>query len=118
MPTAGRTGVAHAGINPEERGWSHFFKRRMSPVPFLTKIAQIYRRSLASPYVPAFSTQVNRLLSSLKLEEIVLCSLFEGDLSHIGEISHQAAGPEDPASIETVGSAGRRKNLFDQKNAS
>ncbi len=66
------------------------FQKKDESGPFLTKIAQIYRRSLASPYVPAFSTQVNRLLSSLKLEEIVLYSLFEGDLSHIGEISHQA----------------------------
>jgi hypothetical protein len=57
---------------------------------FLAKIAQIYRNSLAVPYVPAFSTAVNRLLHTLQVEEILLYSLFEGDLSHIREIALQA----------------------------
>ena len=57
---------------------------------FSAKIAQIYRNSLAVPYVPAFSTQVSRLLHSLQMEEIILYSLFEGDLSHIREIALQA----------------------------
>jgi uncharacterized protein (DUF58 family) len=57
---------------------------------FLERIAQIYRKSLANPYIPVFSTQVTRLLHSLRLEEIVLYSLFEGDLSHIMEITLQA----------------------------
>jgi uncharacterized protein (DUF58 family) len=57
---------------------------------FLARIAQIYHASLAVPYVPAFSTQVSRLLHSLQIEEIQIYSLFEGDLSHIREIALQA----------------------------
>jgi hypothetical protein len=57
---------------------------------FFARIGQIYHASLAVPYVPAFSTQVNRLLHSLQVEEILIYSLFEGDLSHIREIALQA----------------------------
>jgi len=57
---------------------------------FLGKIAQIYRKSLANPSIPVFSTQVRHLIHSLQMEEIVLYSLFEGDLSHIREIALQA----------------------------
>jgi uncharacterized protein (DUF58 family) len=57
---------------------------------FFARIAQIYHASLAVPFVPAFSTQVSRLLHSLQVEEILLYSLFEGDLSHIREIALQA----------------------------
>ena len=57
---------------------------------FFDRIARIYRKSLASPSTPVFSTQVRRLLHSVQLEEIILYSLFEGDLSHIREIALQA----------------------------
>jgi len=57
---------------------------------FLARIAQIYKKSLASPDVPLFPSQVKHLLHSLQLEEIILYSFFEGDLSHVRELAFQA----------------------------
>jgi len=54
------------------------------------RIARIYQKSLADPDIPVFSLQVGRLLNSLKSGDIVLFSLFIGDLSHIREIVYQA----------------------------
>jgi len=56
----------------------------------LARVAQVYRKSLASPYVPVFSTQLQQLLRSVQIEEILLYSLFEGDLSHVMELAYQA----------------------------
>jgi hypothetical protein len=57
---------------------------------FLGKIAQIYGQSLVNPFIPAFSKQIRHVINSLQIEEIVLYSFFEGDLSHIREIALQA----------------------------
>ena len=73
-----KSGTAGFSQNKDESGF------------FSARIAQIFRKSLANPYVPVFSTQVNRLLSSLLVEEIILFSQFEGDLSHIRELAFQA----------------------------
>jgi hypothetical protein len=77
------------GFSKKTGGAADWPKKNESGL-FLAKIAQIYRNSLAVPYVPAFSTAVNRLLHTLQVEEILLYSLFEGDLSHIREIALQA----------------------------
>ncbi len=72
--------IRAAGSIPQKDGSSRF----------LGKIAQIYRQSLANPYIPVFSKQMRHLIYSLQTEELVLYSLFEGDLSHIREIARQA----------------------------
>lgn len=84
---------------------------------FFDRIAQIYRKSLANPYTPVFSTQVRRLLNSVQLEEIVFYSLFEGDLSHIGELALQAQmkrirlKPRTVAGLDTAHIASIKKAL-------
>jgi uncharacterized protein (DUF58 family) len=57
---------------------------------FRLKLAWIYRKSLTNPYTPIFSTQVIRLFKSLEINNIILFSFFDGDLSHIREIALQA----------------------------
>jgi hypothetical protein len=73
----------------------------------------VYKKSLANPYVPVFSTQVKHLLHSLQAEEILVYSLFDGDVSHIRELAFQAqlqrirlkiriAGGQDTAKISAL----------------
>ena len=57
---------------------------------FHSRIAAVCRKSLASPDVPVFVTQVGKLLRSVQLKEIHLFSLFAGDTSHLQEIAFQA----------------------------
>jgi len=63
------------------------------------RISRIYQRSLADPDIPVFSLQVGRLLNSLQNGDIVLFSLFIGDLSHIREIVYQAWLKKRPVKI-------------------
>lgn len=79
---------------------------------FPARITRVYRRNLASPYVLSFSRQIQQLLSP-DVKEIILYSLFYGDLSHISEIALQArmkgvrlklrtAAGQDPARISRI----------------
>ena len=69
---------------------------------FSETLAQICRRSLASPSTPVFATRVGRLLGSLATKDLLLYSLFEGDLSHIRELAHQARGQQFRLTPRTV----------------
>jgi hypothetical protein len=80
---------------------------------FPSRIARVYRRNLSSPYVPLFSRQIQQLLSPYKVKEVILYSLFSGDLSHVREIAFQArmqgirlklrtAAGQDPVRITAI----------------
>lgn len=74
--------------------------------PLLVKIAQLYSKSLVNPEVPAFSAQVGRLLHSMKIEEVVIFSLLEGDVSHVREIVSQAQMLRISVKVRTVAGQG------------
>jgi hypothetical protein len=80
---------------------------------FPARITRVYRRNLSSRYVPLFSRQIYQLLSPYKVKEVILYSLFSGDLSHVREIAFQArmqgvrlklrtTAGQDPARITAI----------------
>jgi hypothetical protein len=82
---------------------SNILKENQDPSGrFFAKIAQVYQKSLASPDMPLFSIQVRRLFESLPTEDIVIYSLFEGDLSHIRELAFQATMQRIRLKLRTV----------------
>jgi hypothetical protein len=83
---------------------------------FSESIARVWKRSLASPYTPVFSTRVGRLLGSLTTKKIILYSLFDGDLSHIRELAHQARGERFRLTPRTVSGEDKEK-LFAARTA-
>ena len=102
----GRTGVEAAWPKKDETGL--FFAQNRTDLP----------EKSCRPYVPVFSTQVRRLLHSLELEEILLYSLFEGDLSHIREIALQAQMTADPAETKNRCRARMQQISFRSKKPS
>ena len=69
---------------------------------FPARILRIYRHNLASPYLPLFSAQIQQLLSSHQIKEVILFSLFKGDLSHVHEIAFQAKTQGLRLKLQTV----------------
>jgi uncharacterized protein (DUF58 family) len=82
---------------------------------FSATIVQMYRKSLADPNIPVFFTQVRRLLLSLTTEEILVFSLFEGDLSHIREIILQAQMQRIRLKFRTVAGKDAEKSVSIKK---